>query len=175
MGADAGYRIVVAIDGTQLSEAVIDQALDLGRGRPKVELHVVRIVTDEELAATSGRGMLERREHVLEHLPAETGARLDQAKRRMVDPPDALRSVVHVRFGWPVETIEQVAAEVDADVVVVGMDVAGPLEPLPHHSVAADVLKFARCPVLVVRPKSPVSAAAKAAGAPRRTTPLTAI
>lgn len=57
----------------------------------------------------------------------------------------------HLLIGFPAEEIENLAARVGADVIVMGARGLGPIEELAFGSVSHHVLGHAPCPVLVVR------------------------
>jgi len=62
---------------------------------------------------------------------------------------------VHVRRGDAAREIAQVAAELDADMIIVGTHKAPHLKTLFVGSTAERVMANARCPVLVAGPKPP--------------------
>ncbi len=63
------------------------------------------------------------------------------------------RVVAHFRRGSPAENVAQLAADLDADLVVVGSHGHRGLERFFLGSVAERVSRLARCPVWIVRPK----------------------
>jgi nucleotide-binding universal stress UspA family protein len=63
------------------------------------------------------------------------------------------RVVAHFRRGSPAENIAQLAADLDADLVVVGSHGQRGLQRLFLGSVAERTSRLARCPVWIVRPK----------------------
>jgi nucleotide-binding universal stress UspA family protein len=100
--------------------------------------------------------------------PAEdaTGAQAALAKVRQLarDHVDAMardagalrvqRVVAHVRRGDVAEGIARLAAELDADLVVIGSRRDTPLGRLVGAPVAERIARVAPCPVYIVRPKA---------------------
>lgn len=153
MTARDSYGIVVGVDGTELGNLAVKQAFDLARDRADAEIHAVHVPTDEEVEEAEGATRMEKHNAILQTAPHEIWARLERLARDMHQPPGNLRVSVHVRFGPPAETIHQVAVDYDADIIVVGTHGRRGVERLVLGSVAEKLLRTARCPVLVVRPK----------------------
>lgn len=139
--------IVVAVDLSEYSDAVLTHAFDQAARMERPAVHVIAVVSDE---------------HGLWHRPteAELSAREDHTKaalvvlvRRVLDdavpPPvrERWNLRLHVRRGRPDEQIVELAEEVMADLLVIGR--------YGHSrrrlgSIADRVLAQAECPVLVV-------------------------
>ena len=126
------HRIVVALDRTEYSEIVLEHAIDQAARHDDTDLHFVTVC---------GRH-----------------ADLDAVKRELaalvLDSLDELgagdwHARLHVRVGEPAEEIADLAAEIQALLIVVGRFGL-------HHtsrrvgSVASQVIDAATCPVLVV-------------------------
>jgi nucleotide-binding universal stress UspA family protein len=126
------FRIVVALDLSEYSEIVLEHALDLASRYDAPDLHFVTVV--------------------------EPKADLDEAKRelakRVMFALDGYnrtdwRARLHVRAGRPEEEISNLAAEVRANLIVMGRFGL-------HHrrrrmgSVASRVLDTTTCPTFVV-------------------------
>ncbi len=149
---EAPYVVVVGIDYSPNSLHALDEALVMTSARTG-ELHVVHVVHDP-LRAPSQRDA--------EGATASDAA-LDTVRRRTSDKmaeltsrhgPLALKRVIaHLRHGSPAEEIAQLAADVDADLVVVGSHGHRGLERFLLGSVAERTNRLARCAVWTVRPK----------------------
>lgn len=61
-----------------------------------------------------------------------------------------LRTHAEVRHGFPARDIARYAAEIHADLIVIGTHADGILRRIIHGSVAKSVLESAPCPVLMV-------------------------
>jgi nucleotide-binding universal stress UspA family protein len=133
------FVILAAIDGTTGTDHVAASAARLARMVEGAELHVL---------------------HVFD--PAAEDVRPDRADRRraLVDAAasraktlGAPRVVVHLLESLPVHGILQTAADLAADLVIVGTHSRKGIERLVMGSVAEAVVRGASCPVLVVREK----------------------
>ena len=129
------YRIVVALDLSEYSEVVIEHAIDQAARHDAVDLHFLCVQ--------------ERR-----------GQSLDELKQRLAplvfdalsllgpDGPD-WRARLHVRTGDAGEEIAGLAAEIEADLVVVGR-FGTHRSARRLGSIASRVVETSPCPVLVV-------------------------
>jgi nucleotide-binding universal stress UspA family protein len=142
------YRVVVAIDFTETSLPAFGQALRLVRAHRGAELHLVHVISK---APPSGNEI------------ALNDERLDDAYRRLrtfvfdhgsATHRDADQEVwYHARIGDCAEAIHQVAVDVDADVIVVGTADKHGVERILLGSVAEQIVRMARVPVMVARRK----------------------
>jgi nucleotide-binding universal stress UspA family protein len=140
--------IVVAVDLSEYSEAVLTHAFDQAVRQSRPELHVLAVVSDEPRRWHKPTGAeLEAREE-------ETKAALAELVPRVLDDavPEAARGAwrvrLHVRRGHPDEQIVELAEEVRADLLVIGR--YGHASRRRLGSTADRVLAQAECPVLVV-------------------------
>jgi nucleotide-binding universal stress UspA family protein len=153
------FVVLVGMDFSELADLALRQALQLASQLDGAELHVATIVPEP---ATKGRhAALQDRWIAAEgaviegvflslrsHVEAEVAAfprRTEQGEQR---PPR--RVVPHVRVDAPGLGITQLAADIEADVIVVGAYGQGKASG-PLGSAAAITLQFAPCPVVVVR------------------------
>ncbi len=156
---DKPYAIVCAVDYSQAGDLALERAFELTSERPLARLHVVNVLpvyqpgtaTD---AAWSGalpsvaqaaeelRGYVERKK--AEYRAAHAGQNL-----QFLDTV-----LAHQRVEAPAEEIAQLAADLEADLVVVGTHGRRGLSRLVLGSVAEATVRLAPCPVLVVRPKA---------------------
>jgi nucleotide-binding universal stress UspA family protein len=126
------FRIVVALDLSEYSEVVLEHALDQAARHDAPDLHVVTVV--------GAKADIEATKNTLAALVLPDLEDFDCAD---------WRARLHVRTGVPYEEIADLAAEVRADLVVIGRFGL-------HHrygkarSVASRVLDAAPCPTLVV-------------------------
>ena len=129
------YRIVVALDLSEYSEVVIEHAIDQAARHDSADLHFLVVQ--------------ERRGQSLDDLKQRLAPLVFDALSLLgTDGPD-WRARLHVRTGDPGEEIAGLAAEVGADLVVIGRFGV-------HHSrkrlgtIASQVVETSPCPVLVV-------------------------
>jgi nucleotide-binding universal stress UspA family protein len=69
-----------------------------------------------------------------------------------------LKVTAHLRTGAPARAILQTAADIDADLVVVGTHKRSGVQKLMLGSVSEQVLRDAHCPVLIAMPKDHLGA-----------------
>lgn len=143
--------MLVATDGSDLAVQAARRGLEL-LGNGDVSVTVLSVVRPPQLL-TSGTGppvgvavdpsILDREEEGLD----------EQGEAAVDDTAAVLPGVVtrRVEHGEPGSVICAVAAEEDADVVVVGSHGSGFLKRMLLGSVSHHVLHHAGCPVLVVR------------------------
>ena len=146
MSNDSTIRIVVGVDFTEIGDHALDEALRYARKLDGSELHPVFVIAEPpkdkiaelDQALQQARDAL--RERVLQRGEA-IGQRFD------------LPCVLHVRVGEPAEAIHQVVVDMDGDVIVVGTHGRKGLSKMLLGSVAEELIRTARVPVMVARPK----------------------
>lgn len=148
MSGEHHYTIVVGTDFSALADHAIDQALELGSLRAGTEVHAVHVEPDVDPEF----------ERVVKDDAAVTKLRAHLTQRLAVVAPsikgNGLRRVIaHFRRGPVSENIAQLAADLDADLVIVGSHGYHGLTRLFLGSVAERVSRLARCPVWIIRPK----------------------
>jgi nucleotide-binding universal stress UspA family protein len=125
------YRIVVALDESEYSEIVLEHAIDQAVRHDTVELHFLTVVSREyEIAAAETR----------------LAQRLREGLRITREAAGDRRIRLHLRVGAIVEEIVGLAAEVQADLLVVGRFGAHSR----HRSFAPAIVERAPCPTLVI-------------------------
>jgi len=153
------FVLVVGVDFSKTGDLAFDRALELGVATPGSEVHVVNVVrtygagVQLELPGSPGFTSMslaeaaEQLRHYAEH-------RLQLfAKERTVADGAWPRLVTHVRLDAPAEEMAQLAADLEADMVVVGTHGRRGLSRVLMGSVAEGVVRLSPCTVLVVRPK----------------------
>jgi nucleotide-binding universal stress UspA family protein len=144
---EKAYAIVVGIDFSEASDVALDEALALSTAR-NAELHVL-YVDDHFRAPEGGR---EAAEAALSRIEHHSTSRMEEL-RRGGKGISFQRMYSHFRLGAPAEQLVQLASDLDADLVVVGTHGRSGLQRLVLGSVAERVVRLARCPVWIVRPK----------------------
>jgi nucleotide-binding universal stress UspA family protein len=154
------YRILVGIDYSTASEGALERALEIATSQPNVELHVVHVVANFDAVPADGAtdtpsmDMPSVDPKAYEKLEAYVSVSLGALeKKRNGAAHAAIHVVHHLRLHAPAREIAQLAADLQADLVVVGMCGRGGVTRLLLGSVAEDVARLAPCPVLVFRPK----------------------
>ncbi len=142
------YTIVVGIDFSEASDQALEEALTLSVAR-NAELHVL-YVDDHFRAPEGGR---EAAEATLARIEHHAVARMEDVGRRNGRTLSFRKLYSHFRIGAAAEQVVQLASDLDADLVVVGTHGRSGLKRLVLGSVAERVVRLARCPVWIVRPK----------------------
>ncbi len=141
-------RIVVPLDGSALAHTVVEPALELAR-RFQSELILVEVLKQPEVAVGTDDNQV--------HLTAD-----EQAERERAAASDYLRQVhdevteqgvqstLAVRFGEPAAEIIQLAEARQADAIVLSTHGRTGLDRVRHGSVAEDVLRHSKVPVMTL-------------------------
>jgi nucleotide-binding universal stress UspA family protein len=135
---DLPFVLVVALDlaDTASGGYALDHALRIARRIPGSQLHALHVCTLDAKPQTLG---------LLRHYVEEKATEIGGCEQQSV--------AVHVRKGDPGREIAQLAAEVGADLVVVGTHKAVRLKKLFIGSTAERVMAHATCPVVVAGPR----------------------
>ncbi len=139
-------NILVAVDFGDGASAAVERALSMANGDSRVTvMHVIRGVP----FAHSHRYAY----HLMEPEYQRNLARMAWRRMGSIVPAGAAKGrKVHTRVvtGEPTAEIARVAAEVDADLILVGVTARGPIGRLIMGSTAARVIRTAERPVLAV-------------------------
>lgn len=153
---DKPYLIVVGIDYSPASDLALERAFELAAARAPAEVHVVSVVNLYG-AEAAGHGSAEP-VGISSATLADATATLERyVKQRRANFAGSLDSVgvrCHLRLEAPATEVAQTAADLEADLVVVGTHGRRGIARLLLGSVAETVVRLAPCPVLVVRPKA---------------------
>jgi nucleotide-binding universal stress UspA family protein len=155
------YMIVVGVDQSETGDQALEQALRIGAQSAPAEVHAISVLT---LFSTANAGVEYALATSLPGIPLEKalGDLMDHVNKKLAllhrefgsDPTRHLpRVLCHVRLDSPAKEIAQLAADLEADLVVVGSHGRRGLSRSLMGSVAEATVRFAPCPVLVTRPK----------------------
>jgi nucleotide-binding universal stress UspA family protein len=161
------YTILVGIDFSEFSALALREAVALARTHEQSEMHLVHSLpgmpplghpmgsTDLTAAVAPLTPVLPDRLTV--DMTGDVRAFVEKALSDL-DGPDARDKniastnwISHIRMADPAHAIAQLAADIEADLVVVGTHGRTGIERLLLGSVAEGVVRLAPCPVLVVR------------------------
>jgi nucleotide-binding universal stress UspA family protein len=145
------FVLLTAIDASPASDRVIAAAIGFARMIPGAEVHIIHVLEDLSQSAPLVRGSI---------VPPPA-AELRRAARELLDRHGRsvsmecpqIRVVTHLAAGSAWRRVVQLAADIQADLVMVGTHDYGAVERFIIGSVAASVVRRASCPVLVVRAK----------------------
>jgi nucleotide-binding universal stress UspA family protein len=149
------YVVVAAIDFSPPSVLALDDALRIAGEHPTAALHVVHVASsygpmlrlelEDDIKSVAA-------EEANELLAAHVQQRVDERKVAGFAEPHQLAT--QIRSGGGVSSeIVAFAAEVDADLLVIGTHGRTGVRRLLLGSVAETIVRDAGCPVLVVRTK----------------------
>ena len=155
MGADgeAGLTVVVGVDFRAGAGEAVREAVRLARLGAARSLHMVHTVEDREGLFRRTPGAEARK---LEELPARVRefVGMHGAPVQNDDWEAPSRVWIHVRVGKVPLVLRQVAADVDADLIIVGPHEHGFRVSRALGAIARHLVERAHCPVLVARRKS---------------------
>jgi len=153
------YVIVIGVDFSPASELAVERGLQLAAERPRAEVHLVNVVQTYGPQVTYEMPMDGSALSVLTISEARDRFKkyADNAVEKYVSAHHARpceRVVAHVRFDAIAHEIAQLAADIEADLVVVGTHGRRGFSRVLLGSSAEATVRLAPCPVLVVRPKA---------------------
>jgi nucleotide-binding universal stress UspA family protein len=139
------YVVLCALDFDETGDHALEEAARIAGHLANSELHVIHVAPDLGEARsdtpTSIRAEVDRAPGIME----------ERVRRACADMQFQVRC--HLRRGSPVDAILQTAAEIDADLLILGSHRRRGMEKLVLGSVAERILHEARCAVLTALPK----------------------
>ena len=152
------YAIVVGIDFTELSDLALERACDLAAARRQTHVHVVHVQsapTSSSYAPSPGAqsgaptsDLTQASTRLHEHVEQVVRRWCERQSRQ----PSFERLTTHVRSDAPTEAIAQLAADIEAQLIIVGTHSRRGAQRFLLGSVAEGTVRLAPCDVLVVRP-----------------------
>ncbi|MFZ5897056.1 MAG: universal stress protein [Myxococcota bacterium] len=152
------YVIVVGVDFSESGDIALEAAFQMADERYPADVHVVNVmpvyVPSLEAegqawgttgAPSVGEAALRLRSYVEQRLVEHQNNGVRRAPSRVV---------THVRTDSAAHEVAQLAADVEADIVVVGTHGRRGISRLLLGSTAESTVRLAPCPVLVARPKA---------------------
>lgn len=157
---DKPYVILVGVDYSTPSEVALERALELAAATPNAEVHVVHVAQASDNAPAGDTPDDDRTVDALlsdteteKQLHTYVAVSVAGFEKKRMGTGRAVRVVSHLRAHAPAHQIAQLAVDLEADLVVVGMHGRGSVTRFLLGSVAESVTRLAPCPVLVFRPK----------------------
>ena len=145
-------KILLAIDGSPEAERAAHMAAGLS-DKLDSELHIVHVghVPDVYVPPESKViDPVEIKNRMRESVERETRERLEEQVGKIKASGGEIKEV-HARYGRADKEIIHLAGELDADLVVLGSRGHDPIKLAVMGSVSESVVRYAPCPVLVVR------------------------
>lgn len=144
---------VVAVDfGSSGDDAVVQALQMLDEGAISL-LHAVHVLDPRDVIDDPEQPALATEEEVLARAPTILLKRIERMTGNSGLRIDLSKVCTHARIGRAAEAIHQVAIDYDADLIIVGTHGRKGIDRLVLGSVAEALVRTARCPVLVARPK----------------------
>jgi nucleotide-binding universal stress UspA family protein len=140
------YVVLAAVAFDETGERALLESTHHAQLRLYAELHVLHVASGVSDSKASEESVAQ----IAEQLKARVQA---------VQVLRPLKVTSHIRTGPTARAILQTAADIDADLIVVGTHKRSGVEKFVLGSVADRVLRDAHCPVLIAMPKDYVRAA----------------
>lgn len=148
-------RIVVGYDYSPIADLALERAFGLGANEAHAEIHVVTVIMLGEAAGGGVAGVpvyptisVDASHDALESRTKELAEAWKKRTGKNFD-----RLITHVRSESPATEIAQLAADLEAQMIVVGTHGRRGMTRFLLGSVAEGVVRMAPCEVLVVRPQ----------------------
>ena len=153
MSQKPGRTVVVGVDFSPCGDDAILEAVRMVAAGSASTLHALHVLDPNDVIDHPSLPALITEERVLEQAPGILRERIQKLARgeMLALPQHALK--VHARIGKTADVITQLAADYDADMIVVGTHKRRGIDRLLLGSVAEQLVRTADCPVLVARPK----------------------
>ena len=140
--------VLVGVDFSYLSTVAVRQCLHLARSTGVTELHFAHVAKGSDPSEDERLSQRKKLQEWLQaHLISEGGL------------PPSVRVSAHLLHGPPAHHLIQLAADIAADLVVVGTHGRKGMERLLLGSVAEALVRGCGCPVLIARNKEHHNAA----------------
>lgn len=150
---------VMGVDFEDSGDDAIVAGLEwLARDAGRV-LHALHVIDPNEIKDNPIKPALVAKEEALERVPAALAGWIAKLAQERQIAFDTKRVFPHVRIGKALDTILQMSVDYDADLLIVGTHARRGVDRLLLGSVAEKLIRGARCPVLVARPKNYADAA----------------
>lgn len=145
-------HVVVAYDFSPSADEALARAVEVAARAPQHVLHIVDVLDPHERGAPGGP----LKEASYQAADEVQRTIRDSVARSFEGRPAAgeVQFFVHARIGSAAEEILLLAAEVGADLIFIGSHGKSGVERIIFGSVSERVVREARCPVMVVRPKT---------------------
>jgi len=150
------YTLLVGVDFSELADRALDEAFAQASQRPGSEVHALSVLpvagTDPGYAISVYATLEERPilDTAMQRLRVHVELALEKFRLAHPDAPVGFRVVSHVHIDTAAHCIVQLAAALDADLIVIGTHNRKGVERLLMGSVAEATVRNARCPVLVI-------------------------
>ena len=149
---DIPKKILLATDGSAEAERAAHMAAGLS-DKLGAELHVVHAGHVPDVYVPPGSKVVdpeEFKDRIRQSVERETHERLEQEVEKVKAAGGEIEEA-HAKFGRADKEIIHLAGELDADLIILGSRGHDPIKLAVIGSVSESVVRYAPCPVLVVR------------------------
>jgi nucleotide-binding universal stress UspA family protein len=156
------YVVLVGMDFSELADRALGKAFDIATRHESSEIHVISVVQPPnvagELSVPNAAPLPDQPDEIeaaFQRLQTHVQVRLEAFVAQVQERGGAVSGQVisHVRMDLPGIGIAQLAAELGANLIVLGTHGRRGLARMLMGSVAETTIRYARCPVLVVPPR----------------------
>lgn len=140
-------RILVAHDGSELSNKALDMAITLAKQDERIELFVVAVSTSPTAAMVGSYGIYSQ--ELMNELKGNTEKLLKDAAEKIKDLPNKKSTVI--LEGNPGSMIIEYAKNSNCDLIVMGSRGLNGFAELFLGSTSHYVVQRAHCPVFIVK------------------------
>lgn len=137
-------QVVVAYDFSPSSEQALFRAVEVAARAPQHVLHIVTALESQPFSSVSYENADGVQKEIIARVTAAFAGR---------ETASEVQFYVHARIGKPATEILGLAEEVGADLIFVGSHGKTGVERVLLGSVSERIVREAKCPVLVARPK----------------------
>lgn len=165
----AGYRrLLVPLDGSSRAESVLPVAVRIARAQ-HAELVLAHIVPQLEVVrfGVAERSLRELRERLDQRNDAEARSYLETLRRRMLDEPFPVRTLI-ARDGDARAQLRRLVIDEAVDLVVLSSHGSTGLPDMPCGSVTEYLAMHAPAPMLIVRPNFAIAFGPRPEARPER-------
>jgi nucleotide-binding universal stress UspA family protein len=154
------FTIVVALDYSETCALALEKAFEMAVEKGSTEVHAINVLSAYPSAMTQSvvtafgdaEPFFKLAAEQLQRYVTERAAAFRESHPHL--DLGTTRIIAHQRLIAPAEQVAQLAADLEADLVVVGTHGRRGLSRIVLGSVAEGVVRLSPCPVLVVRPKA---------------------
>ena len=140
-------RILVGIDGSELSLQALEQAVGLARDLGS-EVTVISVVNELKMPFSAEYGLWARESH--DNLIRKVLESLNSAILKIMENHPDMKVEARIEEGRPAKKISEIADTEGFDLIVLGRRGIGLVDQLIMGSVTNEVVRISNTPVLVV-------------------------
>ena len=140
-------RILVGIDGSELSLQALEQAVGLARDLGS-EVTVISVVNELKMPFSAEYGLWARESH--DNLIRKVLESLNSAILKIMENHPDMKVEARIEEGRPAKRISEIADTEGFDLIVLGKRGIGLVDQLIMGSVTNEVVRISNTPVLVV-------------------------